>query len=64
MPVHRISDLTASGGSVERELALIKVKGSEIKEWKLFRIADIFRAHVIDSTGTSLCSKYQAQPKK
>ena len=64
VPVHRISDLTASGGSVERELALIKVKGSGNKRVEALRIADIFRAHVIDSTGTSFVFEISGSTKK
>jgi len=64
VPVHRISDLTASGGSVERELALIKVKGSGNKRVEALRIADIFRAHVIDSTGTSFVFEISGSTQK
>ncbi len=50
VPVHRVSDLTSEGPHVERELALIKVTvGGEARVESL-RIADIFRARVVDST--------------
>jgi acetolactate synthase-1/3 small subunit len=53
VPVHRISDLTTEGPAVERELALIKVKGTGNKRVEALRIADIFRARAIDSTNNS-----------
>ncbi len=53
VPVHKVSDLTVEGPSVERELALIKVAGSGNKRVESLRIADIFRARVVDSTNQS-----------
>ncbi len=50
VPVHKVSDLTLSGAHVERELALIKVSGAGDKRVESLRIADIFRARVVDST--------------
>lgn len=53
VPVHGVSDLTVEGPHVERELALIKVKGEGEKRVESLRIADIFRARVVDSTNSS-----------
>jgi len=53
VPVHRVSDLTIEGPHLERELALIKVAGSGEKRVESLRIADIFRARVVDSTNGS-----------
>jgi acetolactate synthase-1/3 small subunit len=53
VPVHRVADLTVEGPHVERELALIKVDSSGEKRVEALRIADIFRAKVIDATNTS-----------
>ena len=53
VPVHTVRDLTLQGASVERELALIKVAGSGEMRVESLRIADIFRARVVDSTNTS-----------
>ncbi len=50
VPVHRVSDLTAEGPHVERELALVKVAGTGEKRVEALRIADVFRARVVDST--------------
>jgi acetolactate synthase-1/3 small subunit len=50
VPIHTVRDLTLEGNSVERELALIKVAGTGDKRIESLRLADIFRARVIDST--------------
>ena len=53
VPVHTVSDHTEEGPYVERELALIKVACSGEKRVESLRIADIFRARVVDSTNRS-----------
>lgn len=50
VPVHRVSDLSSEGPHIERELALVKVRGTGEKRVESLRIADIFRARVVDST--------------
>ena len=49
VPVHQVVDLTEQGPYLERELALIKVVATGEKRVESLRIADIFRAHVVDS---------------
>ncbi len=53
VPVHKVIDLTLEGPHVERELALIKVAGTGEPRVESLRIADIFRARVVDSTNDS-----------
>ncbi len=53
VPVHKVTDLTLDGPSVEREMALIKVSGSGDDRIESLRIADIFRARAVDSTSRS-----------
>lgn len=53
VPVHRVHDLTDEGPYVERELALIKVAGKGESRIESLRLADVFRARVIDSTTES-----------
>lgn len=48
--VHDVHDLTVEGPSVERELALFKVAGKGDARIEAIRLADIFRASVVDST--------------
>lgn len=50
VPVHRVTDLTDQGAHVERELALVKVAGSGDKRIEALRMADVFRAKVVDTT--------------
>ena len=49
VPVHRVHDLTVEGPHIERELALVKVKGTGEKRVEALRLADVFRAKVIDA---------------
>lgn len=53
VPVHKVHDLTDEGPHVERELVLVKVAGTGEKRVESLRIADVFRARVIDSTSES-----------
>lgn len=50
IPVHRVRDLTAEGGAIERELALVKVSGKGEKRIEALRLAEIFRAQVVDTS--------------
>jgi len=50
VPVHRVRDMTLGGPHVERELALLKVVATGEKRVESLRLADVFRAKVIDST--------------
>jgi acetolactate synthase-1/3 small subunit len=51
--VHRVSDLTELGPHVERELALVKVKGTGEHRIEALRLAEVYRAHVVDATISS-----------
>jgi acetolactate synthase-1/3 small subunit len=50
VPVRKVHDLTDEGAFVERELALIKVAGKGEARIESLRLADVFRARVVDST--------------
>jgi acetolactate synthase-1/3 small subunit len=64
VPVRKVSDLTVEGPSVGRELALIKVVGSGEKRVESLRIADIFRANVVDSTNDSFVFEIVGKTEK
>ena len=64
VPIHKVSDLTAEGPHVGRELALIKVKGRGEKRVESLRIADVFRAGVVDSTSQSFVFEITGAPEK
>ena len=53
VPVHKVRDLTVAGPYVQREMALVKVRGQGEHRVEALRIADIFRARVVDSTNES-----------
>jgi acetolactate synthase-1/3 small subunit len=64
VPVKRVSDLTIDGPSVERELALVKVRGRSEPRVESLRIADIFRARVVDSTTESFVFELTGSTEK
>jgi acetolactate synthase I/III small subunit len=53
VPVHRVVDMTVLGPSIERELAMVKVRGKGEHRVEALRLADAFRARVIDATTES-----------
>ena len=53
VPVHKVSDLTVEGPHLTRELALIKVVGRGENRMEVLRLADAFRARVVDATTES-----------
>lgn len=64
VPVHEVHDLTVEGPAVERELALLKVVGDGDKRVEALRLADIFRANVVDSTLDSFTFEITGTSKK
>jgi acetolactate synthase-1/3 small subunit len=50
VPVHRVIDMTTAGPALQRELAMIKVRGKGEHRVEALRLAEAFRAHVIDAT--------------
>lgn len=53
VPVHKVSDLALEGPHLVRELALIKVVGRGEPRMEALRLADAFRARVVDATPES-----------
>ncbi|SOD96199.1 acetolactate synthase small subunit [Caenispirillum bisanense] len=64
VPVHKVRDLTVEGPAVARELALVKVVGTGEKRVESLRIADIFRANVVDSTNESFVFEIVGKTEK
>jgi acetolactate synthase I/III small subunit len=64
VPIHRVQDLTLLGGAVERELALVKVRGRGDHRVEALRLADAFRARVIDATIESFVFELTGKPEK
>jgi acetolactate synthase I/III small subunit len=53
VPVHKVVDLTVLGPHVERELALVKVAGTGEHRIEALRLAEVYRARVVDATISS-----------
>ncbi|MBY4891695.1 acetolactate synthase small subunit [Rhodobacteraceae bacterium N5(2021)] len=64
VPVHEVSDMTVEGPFVARELSLIKVIAKGEKRVEALRIAEIFRANVVDSTLESFVFEMTGMPDK
>ncbi len=50
VPVHSVTDLTVLGQPIERELAMVKVAGTGEKRVEALRLAEAFRAQVVDAS--------------
>ena len=64
VPVHRVVDITVEKPGVERELALIKVAGTGERRVEAMRLADVFRAKVVDTTLESFVFEITGAPEK
>ncbi len=64
VPVHKVTDLTEAGPHVERELALVKVSGKGENRVEALRLADVFRAKVVDTTTSSFIFELTGAPDK
>ena len=53
VPIHRVIDMTVAGPALQRELAMVKVRGKGEPRMEALRLADAFRARVIDATNES-----------
>jgi acetolactate synthase-1/3 small subunit len=64
VPVRIVKDLTEDGPHVERELALVKVRAGGERRIESLRLADIFRARVVDSTPDSFVFEITGSTEK
>ncbi|MCQ8242322.1 acetolactate synthase small subunit [Rhizosaccharibacter radicis] len=64
VPVHRVSDLTALGPHLAREMALVKVVSSGELRTEALRISDAFRARAVDTTVGSFVFELTGAPEK
>ena len=53
VPIHRVIDMSVAGPCLQRELAMVKVRGKGDARMEALRLADAFRARVIDATTES-----------
>jgi len=64
VPVHRVYDLTEVSQPLERELALVKVQGKGEKRIEALRMAEIFRANVVDASTEHFVFEVSAKSSK
>ena len=64
VPVHKVIDLTAAGPHVERELALVKVAGAGDHRIEALRLAEVYRARVVDATTSSFVFEVTGSSEK
>jgi acetolactate synthase-1/3 small subunit len=64
VPVHRVSDLTKDGPHIAREMALVKVIGTGNARAEALRLADAFRARVVDASTESFVFEMTGQTDK
>jgi acetolactate synthase-1/3 small subunit len=62
--VHRVIDMTVAGPHIERELAMVKVRGKGEHRMEALRLADAFRARVIDASTESFVFELTGKPDK
>jgi len=59
-----VQDVTRDPNGLERELALVKVRGTGAERVEALRVSDIFRARVIDTTAESFVFEVTGAPSK
>ncbi|MGB3810554.1 MAG: acetolactate synthase small subunit [Parvibaculum sp.] len=64
VPVHKVVDLSSDKPGIEREMAMVKVAGTGDKRVEALRLADAFRARVIDTTLSSFVFEVTGAPEK
>ena len=64
VPVHRVADLTLDGPHLAREMALIKAAGTGNARAEALRLADAFRARVVDATTESFVFEMTGSTEK
>jgi len=64
VPVRQVTDLTLSSRVLERELAMVKVKGRGENRTDALQLADAFRAKVVDATTESFIFEISGKPEK
>src|SRR5450755_3705531 len=64
VPVHSVTDLTLTVRAIERELAMVKVRGKGENRVEALRLAEAFRAKVIDASIESFIFELTGAPRK
>lgn len=64
IPVHKVVDLTETGRALERELMLVKVRGRGEDRMEALRLAEAFRAHIVDASTESFIFELTGKGEK
>ena len=64
VPIHSVTDLTETARAIERELAMVKVRGKGDSRLEALQLAEAFRAKVIDATTESFVFEITGSPRK
>ena len=64
VPVHSVTDLSLASRAIERELAMVKVRGKGDARVEALQLAEAFRAKVIDATTESFIFEITGAPRK
>jgi len=64
VPVHSVTDLSESVRAIERELAMVKVRGRGDSRVEALQLAEAFRAKVIDATTESFIFEITGAPAR
>jgi acetolactate synthase I/III small subunit len=64
VPIHNVKDLTMIGNAIQRELAMVKVRGKGDNRVEAMRLAEAFKAKVIDATLESFIFEITGAPQK
>lgn len=64
VPIHKVTDLTLTARAIERELAMVKVRGKGEARAEALRLADAFRARVIDASTESFVFELTGASRK
>ncbi len=62
--VREVADVSRDPNGIERELALVKVRGHGAERVEALRVAEIFRARVLDTTHESFIFEITGAPDK
>ena len=64
VPVHRVVDLAVDKPGLEREMALVKIAATGENRAEALRLAEVFRARVIDISPQSFVFELTGTPVK
>jgi acetolactate synthase I/III small subunit len=64
VPIHQVIDMTVAGPCLQRELAMVKVRGKGEDRMEALRLSEAFRGRVVDATTESFTFELTGAPAK